>query len=237
MSSPLREYRSEGRHADARVDGGGAMPLYLDIHNKVEGLTAPGVVRRPRRGSQGPAQVRGELSPVLVRRGHRQGVLPRRGAHQGGRRRRASRGSRPRGGRDHRGQGRRLIPASLRMRCPQCEHENPPGARFCNACGTALAGACRACGHANAAGQPILQRLRAGARPARDRLRLRPVSTPRAPTPLPTSRSASSPAERRSRASASWSRCSSPTRRAPWSSWPTGTPRTRGDSSTPCSSA
>ncbi len=38
------------------------------------------------------------------------------------------------------------------MRCPQCEHENPPDARFCNACGTGLAGACRACGHANAPG-------------------------------------------------------------------------------------
>ena len=38
------------------------------------------------------------------------------------------------------------------MRCPQCEHENPPGARFCNACGTALAVVCRACGQTNAPG-------------------------------------------------------------------------------------
>jgi class 3 adenylate cyclase/tetratricopeptide (TPR) repeat protein len=38
------------------------------------------------------------------------------------------------------------------MRCPQCEHENPPGARFCNACGTALAVVCRACGRTNAPG-------------------------------------------------------------------------------------
>jgi class 3 adenylate cyclase/tetratricopeptide (TPR) repeat protein len=38
------------------------------------------------------------------------------------------------------------------MRCPQCEHDNPPGARFCNACGTGLAGACRACGQVNARG-------------------------------------------------------------------------------------
>jgi class 3 adenylate cyclase/tetratricopeptide (TPR) repeat protein len=38
------------------------------------------------------------------------------------------------------------------MRCPQCQHENPGGARFCNACGTALAGLCRACGHANPPG-------------------------------------------------------------------------------------
>jgi class 3 adenylate cyclase/tetratricopeptide (TPR) repeat protein len=38
------------------------------------------------------------------------------------------------------------------MRCPQCEHQNPPGARFCNACGTGLAGACRACGQINGPG-------------------------------------------------------------------------------------
>ena len=38
------------------------------------------------------------------------------------------------------------------MRCPQCDHDNPPGARFCNACGTGLAVACRACGQVNAPG-------------------------------------------------------------------------------------
>jgi class 3 adenylate cyclase/tetratricopeptide (TPR) repeat protein len=38
------------------------------------------------------------------------------------------------------------------MRCPQCDHVNPSGARFCNACGTGLTGTCRACGQANAAG-------------------------------------------------------------------------------------
>jgi class 3 adenylate cyclase/tetratricopeptide (TPR) repeat protein len=38
------------------------------------------------------------------------------------------------------------------MRCPQCQHLNPSGARFCNACGTGLAGTCRACGQANAPG-------------------------------------------------------------------------------------
>jgi class 3 adenylate cyclase/tetratricopeptide (TPR) repeat protein len=38
------------------------------------------------------------------------------------------------------------------MRCPQCQHKNPAGARFCNACGATLAGACQACGQANAPG-------------------------------------------------------------------------------------
>ena len=38
------------------------------------------------------------------------------------------------------------------MRCPQCQNENPAGARFCNACGSALAGACSACGQTNAQG-------------------------------------------------------------------------------------
>ena len=38
------------------------------------------------------------------------------------------------------------------MRCPQCEHDNPPGARFCNACGSGLASACRACGQVNTRG-------------------------------------------------------------------------------------
>ena len=38
------------------------------------------------------------------------------------------------------------------MRCPQCQHDNPSGARFCNACGSALAGACSACGQTNAPG-------------------------------------------------------------------------------------
>ena len=36
------------------------------------------------------------------------------------------------------------------MRCPRCEHVNPPGARFCNACGAGLAGTCPACGQSNA---------------------------------------------------------------------------------------
>ena len=33
------------------------------------------------------------------------------------------------------------------MRCPRCQHENREGARFCAACGSALAARCPACGH------------------------------------------------------------------------------------------
>src|SRR5262245_8702375 len=108
-------------------------------------------VRRARGGHAGPAQVRGELHPVLVRRGHGQGVLSRRGAEQGSGRRGPPRGPRAHGGRDHRGQGRRLIAPLPRswMRCPQCQHDNLPGARFCNTCGTGLAGICQACGQVN----------------------------------------------------------------------------------------
>ena len=52
-----------------------------------------------------------------------------------------------------------------------------------------------------------------------------------------TSPRRSSPRRARSKASASRSRCSSPTSRARWSCSPTATPRRRARSSTPCSSA
>ena len=35
------------------------------------------------------------------------------------------------------------------MYCAQCQHINPEGARFCNACGTRLAAVCPACGQVN----------------------------------------------------------------------------------------
>src|SRR5215213_2978613 len=38
------------------------------------------------------------------------------------------------------------------MQCPQCQHENPTGARFCNDCGAKLEQACPACGQVNAPG-------------------------------------------------------------------------------------
>jgi class 3 adenylate cyclase len=39
-----------------------------------------------------------------------------------------------------------------RMPCPQCRHENPAGARFCNACGAMLEAGCSACGQVNPPG-------------------------------------------------------------------------------------
>jgi class 3 adenylate cyclase len=38
------------------------------------------------------------------------------------------------------------------MRCPQCQQESPPGARFCNRCGAELPVACAACRHVNLPG-------------------------------------------------------------------------------------
>ena len=37
-------------------------------------------------------------------------------------------------------------------RCPQCQHENPPGARFCNGCGARTELACAGCGQINPPG-------------------------------------------------------------------------------------
>jgi class 3 adenylate cyclase/tetratricopeptide (TPR) repeat protein len=38
------------------------------------------------------------------------------------------------------------------MKCPQCEQENPHGARFCKVCGARLELRCASCGHGNAPG-------------------------------------------------------------------------------------
>jgi class 3 adenylate cyclase/predicted ATPase len=38
------------------------------------------------------------------------------------------------------------------MLCPSCQHDNPEGARFCNACGAKLESACPGCGHVNPPG-------------------------------------------------------------------------------------
>src|SRR5215813_9799997 len=39
------------------------------------------------------------------------------------------------------------------IRCPQCQHENPPGQKFCGECGARLATVCAACGASNAPAQ------------------------------------------------------------------------------------
>ena len=37
-------------------------------------------------------------------------------------------------------------------RCPQCQHDNPQGARFCNGCGARAELACAGCGQVNPSG-------------------------------------------------------------------------------------
>jgi hypothetical protein len=39
------------------------------------------------------------------------------------------------------------------MKCPQYEHENPTGQKFCGECGARLASSCAACGATNPPGQ------------------------------------------------------------------------------------
>src|SRR5262249_12458756 len=38
------------------------------------------------------------------------------------------------------------------MTCPQCQHENPAGAKFCNSCGAKLEASCPQCEHTNPSG-------------------------------------------------------------------------------------
>src|SRR5260370_23423235 len=37
------------------------------------------------------------------------------------------------------------------MKCPRCQHENPPGMKFCGECAAPLAATCPSCGAANPA--------------------------------------------------------------------------------------
>src|SRR5262245_25392006 len=39
-------------------------------------------------------------------------------------------------------------PGGTCMKCPQCRHDTPTGAKFCPECGTALPATCASCGHA-----------------------------------------------------------------------------------------
>ncbi len=38
------------------------------------------------------------------------------------------------------------------MQCPQCQHENPEGVKFCNECGSRLEFSCASCGQVNPPG-------------------------------------------------------------------------------------
>ena len=54
--------------------------------------------------------------------------------------------------RTHR-RGRRRVALNERfVKCPRCPQDNPPSARFCNACGATLEVRCSACDHANPPG-------------------------------------------------------------------------------------
>ena len=38
------------------------------------------------------------------------------------------------------------------MQCPRCQHENPPGMKFCGECAAPLSSMCQSCGAANPPG-------------------------------------------------------------------------------------
>src|SRR5215211_292855 len=65
------------------------------------------------------------------------------------------------------------------MQCPQCQHDNPAGARFCHGCGAQLEASCPQCGQANPPGSRFCngcgQQLAAAA----------PATAVPAPTPSP----------------------------------------------------
>ena len=48
------------------------------------------------------------------------------------------------------------------MKCSRCEHENPPGQKFCGECGARLAAACPSCGASNPPGQKFCGECGAG---------------------------------------------------------------------------
>src|SRR4249920_3300155 len=70
------------------------------------------------------------------------------------------------------------------MRCPQCQHDSPSGARFCNACGRALVGACRACGHVNPEGSHYCSECGQVLTPAGSVARAPRGDTPGEPAPV-----------------------------------------------------
>ena len=51
------------------------------------------------------------------------------------------------------------------MRCPRCQHDNPPG-RFCGECAAPLASVCAACGATNPPGNKFCGQCAAPLQPA-----------------------------------------------------------------------
>jgi class 3 adenylate cyclase/tetratricopeptide (TPR) repeat protein len=52
------------------------------------------------------------------------------------------------------------------MKCPRCQHDNPPGQKFCGECGARLAAGCASCGAINPPGQKFCGECGAGLAPA-----------------------------------------------------------------------
>ena len=86
----------------------GDMPLFMDVHHKVEGLTAEAVAGAHKRDLEVGPQYGVDYKSVLVRRGLRQGLLPGRRTRRRDGDPRAPRGARARGRRADPGAGRHL---------------------------------------------------------------------------------------------------------------------------------
>src|SRR5215510_8162248 len=105
-SSARRSWASTSASSRAGAEGHhAALSRRAQQDRGVDGGCSRG---RPPQGPGGPAEARGPLPPLLVRRGHGQGVLPRGGAEQGSGGGRTPRGARDDRRRDHRGEGRSL---------------------------------------------------------------------------------------------------------------------------------
>jgi hypothetical protein len=70
------------------------------------------------------------------------------------------------------------------MKCPRCQHENPPQAKFCLECGARVALTCKECRSELPAGAKFLLRVRGARRftvTSRTAVRLARVLHPQAP--------------------------------------------------------
>jgi len=86
------------------------VPLYMDHHKNVEGLTAEAVAEAHAKDLEAQEKHGVNLHKVLVQRGEGRGLLPGRGSERGSGGRRSHGGPRPRCRRDNRGQGRFIAP-------------------------------------------------------------------------------------------------------------------------------